>query len=58
MQRVGEPYPACGNALLWWRSRTGQRVCMVCHPDPLQALQWLGAQVLEPARPMTERPQT
>jgi hypothetical protein len=23
---------------LWWRSRTGMRVCMVCHPDPLDVL--------------------
>jgi hypothetical protein len=28
----------CGNALLWWRSRTGYRVCMTCTPDPLEAL--------------------
>jgi hypothetical protein len=29
--------PVC-NRMLWWRSRTGRRVCMVCHPDPLDAL--------------------
>jgi hypothetical protein len=29
----------CGNTLLWWRSRTGHRLCMRCHPDPWQALE-------------------
>lgn len=33
--------PRCSNTLLWWRSRTGRRVCMVCHADPLKALQQL-----------------
>jgi hypothetical protein len=31
----------CGNSLLWWRSRSGYRVCMVCCPDPLAALETL-----------------
>ena len=31
----------CGNDLLWWRSRTGYRVCMRCYPDPLGALEIL-----------------
>jgi hypothetical protein len=29
--------PTCKRTL-WWRSRTGRLVCMVCHPDPLDAL--------------------
>jgi hypothetical protein len=32
--------PRCGG-LLWWRSRAGIRVCMVCDPDPLDALHTL-----------------
>jgi len=31
----------CGNDLLWWRSRSGYRVCMQCSPDPLEALEVL-----------------
>jgi uncharacterized Zn finger protein (UPF0148 family) len=31
----------CGNQLFWWRSKTGYRVCMVCDPDPLAALETL-----------------
>jgi hypothetical protein len=31
----------CGNDLLWWRSRSGYRVCMRCCPDPLSALETL-----------------
>jgi hypothetical protein len=31
----------CENTLLWWRSRTGYRVCMVCGPDPFTALEIL-----------------
>jgi hypothetical protein len=31
----------CGNDLLWWRSRSGYRVCMVCARDPLEALEVL-----------------
>jgi hypothetical protein len=31
----------CGNRLLWWRSRSGYRVCMTCCPDPLRALEIL-----------------
>jgi hypothetical protein len=31
----------------------GARVCMICHPDPLEALRWLGGQVLETMAPMT-----
>jgi hypothetical protein len=31
----------CGNQLFWWRSRSGYRVCMTCHPDPLAALEIL-----------------
>lgn len=31
----------CGNALLWWRSRSSYRVCMVCARDPLEALEVL-----------------
>jgi hypothetical protein len=27
----------------------GARVCMVCYPDPLEALRWLGANVMETA---------
>jgi hypothetical protein len=41
MRRTREICPICGNILLWWRSRTGMRVCMVCHPDPLEALAML-----------------
>jgi hypothetical protein len=29
--------PRCGRRR-WWRLRTGQRICMRCCPDPLQAL--------------------
>jgi hypothetical protein len=29
-----ETYGICGNRLLWWRSRSGFRVCMTCCPDP------------------------
>jgi hypothetical protein len=32
--------PLCGSNR-WWHSRTGQRVCMRCCPDPLQALEVL-----------------
>src|SRR5262245_51095593 len=28
----------CGNALLWWRSRSGLRICMRCYPDAWDAL--------------------
>lgn len=31
----------CGNSLLWWRSKTGYLVCMVCCRDPLEALEVL-----------------
>jgi hypothetical protein len=31
----------CGNQLMWWRSRSGYRVCMPCNPDPLAALEIL-----------------
>jgi hypothetical protein len=31
----------CGNDRLWWRSRTGYLVCMVCARDPLDALETL-----------------
>jgi hypothetical protein len=31
----------CGNQLLWWRSRSGYRVCMTCNPDPVTALETL-----------------
>jgi hypothetical protein len=31
----------CGNTLLWWHSRSGYRVCMVCARDPLEALEVL-----------------
>jgi hypothetical protein len=31
----------CGNSLLWWRSRSGYRVCMVCCRDPFEALEVL-----------------
>jgi hypothetical protein len=48
----------CGNTLLWWRSRTGHRLCMRCHPDPWQALEALlramaqgCAEVAEAGRP-------
>jgi hypothetical protein len=34
------PCPRCGGRR-WWPSRTGQRVCMRCRPDPLQALESL-----------------
>jgi hypothetical protein len=30
--------PICGNTLLRWRSRTRQRVCQRCYPDPLEGL--------------------
>jgi hypothetical protein len=38
----------CGNTLLWWRSRTGHRVCLRCDHDPLDALSTLagGADLL------------
>ena len=31
----------CGNSRLWWRSRMGYLVCMVCSKDPLAALEVL-----------------
>jgi hypothetical protein len=31
----------CGNDLLWWRSKSGVRVCMRCYDDPLGALEIL-----------------
>jgi hypothetical protein len=33
----------CGNdnAALWWRSRFGYKVCLVCCPDPYTALETL-----------------
>jgi hypothetical protein len=31
----------CGNLLLWWKSRSGYRVCMNCCRDPLEALEVL-----------------
>jgi hypothetical protein len=52
---VDTPCTSCGNALLWWRSRMGARVCMICYPDPLEALRWLGGKVLETTPPMTGR---
>jgi hypothetical protein len=52
---VDMPCTSCGNALLWWRSRMGARVCMICYPDPLEALRWLGGKVLETTPPMTGR---
>jgi hypothetical protein len=27
----------CGNDRLWWRSRSGYLVCLVCARDPLEA---------------------
>jgi hypothetical protein len=50
--------PTC-NRMLWWRSRTGRRVCMVCYPDPLQALEVLSGttqqqMVQAPGRPYKE----
>jgi hypothetical protein len=36
-ERFDSVCPTC-NRMLWWRSRMGRRVCMVCHPDPLDAL--------------------
>jgi Transcriptional Coactivator p15 (PC4) len=47
---VDMPCTGCGNALLWWRSRMGARVCMICYPDPLEALRWLRGKVLKPHR--------
>jgi len=31
----------CGNTLLWWRSKSGYRVCMICARDPMAALEVL-----------------
>src|SRR5215472_14132661 len=42
VSRGSDVCPQCGNALLWWRSRTGQLVCIRCYPDPLDALSTLG----------------
>src|SRR5262245_3535506 len=39
---MSNPCVQCGNTLLWWPSRAGVRVCQVCWPDPLQALEALG----------------
>jgi hypothetical protein len=38
---LGDTCGVCGNQLFWWRSRSGYRVCMACHPDPLAALEIL-----------------
>jgi hypothetical protein len=35
----------CGNTLFWWPSKSGYRVCAVCSPDPLGALETLGRRV-------------
>jgi hypothetical protein len=53
MQREYEPSPTCHNALLWWPSRTGRRVCMVCCSDPLQALEVLAGTPQHSAVPAT-----
>jgi hypothetical protein len=31
----------CGNQRRWWTSRRGYRVCMICAPDPWEALETL-----------------
>jgi hypothetical protein len=31
----------CGNTSRWWPSRSGYKVCRLCHPDPLMALEIL-----------------
>jgi hypothetical protein len=35
----------CGNQLLWWRSRSGLRVCMRCYQDPFSALETLSRRI-------------
>jgi hypothetical protein len=39
--RWGETCSRYGNALWWWRSRTGYRIGMACCPDPFSALETL-----------------
>lgn len=41
--------PTCGS-LLWWRARSGARVCARCHPDPMGALDPLTRRVREETR--------
>jgi hypothetical protein len=41
----GEQCGICGNLLIWWRSKSGYRVCMRCHPQALSALACLGRRV-------------
>jgi hypothetical protein len=36
--RWTETCSVCGNDRLWWRSRSGYLVCMVCCRDPLAPL--------------------
>jgi hypothetical protein len=31
----------CGNTVLWWPSKMGFKICMVCCRDPLDALEVL-----------------
>jgi hypothetical protein len=50
-------FPMCGSRRCW-RSRTGQRVCMRCCPDPLQALESLvrnGSRIPRPTTIAQER---
>jgi hypothetical protein len=54
MRRTREPCPTCGNTLRWWRSRRGRRVCMVCHPDPLEVLGTLRSASTRTAGPVRQ----
>ena len=45
MSQWDERCGICGNGLLWWRSRSGYRVCYQCCRDPWEVLECLGRRV-------------
>jgi hypothetical protein len=49
--------PVCGG-VMWWRSRTGARVCAGCFPDPLDALDALTRATQGTLAPAPRAPET